>query len=210
MKILERIAQVLAGAPEWIALIILPALLLPAALAVALIGKRKIYPFAALFLGAMGVVLMSCMAELKYVLLYAGLFAALTAVFSLLLLIPSPLPKAQKARAARGSKQDRMYEKFRAELTERPYADGDRFPPKECCFEEDAMPVEESVHLEHVTALLKKLRACPKLTASDRLETDELDRRLKSLSGKPMNAEDRRALNDVLATVLKLTAKYQL
>lgn len=61
----------------------------------------------------------------------------------------------------------------------------------------------------YADSLLEKLRA-KNLNAGDRLEAEEILRRLDCYRNKPLNEEERESLNDCLASVLKLTAKYQL
>ena len=77
-------------------------------------------------------------------------------------------------------------------------------------FAEDAPAQEaEPPELSHALALLEKLRK-QKLTAADRLETDVLGRSVRALRGRALTEAEKNTLNDCLASVLKLTAKYQL
>ena len=80
-------------------------------------------------------------------------------------------------------------------------------PVKECCF--DAQVQEEAPELAHATALLGKLQKC-KLSSADRLEADALARTLSALKGRALTLDEQNTLNDCLASVLKLTAKYKL
>ncbi len=86
-------------------------------------------------------------------------------------------------------------------------------PPKVCCFNQEpeggVTAQEYGVSLSYADTLLKKLRS-KKLKAGDRLETEELLRRLDCYREKPLDVGERSSLNDCLASILKLTAKYQL
>ena len=48
------------------------------------------------------------------------------------------------------------------------------------------------------------------MSAGDRLETEELARTLARLRSKPLSEAEMNSLNDCLASVLKMTAKYKL
>ena len=64
------------------------------------------------------------------------------------------------------------------------------------------------VRLEHVFQVLKKLQNM-KLSAGDRLETDVIRNMLNVYAAKGvLSAEETRALNNYLATLLKLMSKY--
>ena len=64
------------------------------------------------------------------------------------------------------------------------------------------------VQLEHVFQVLKKLQSM-KLSAGDRLETDVIRNMLNVYQAKgALSAEETRALNNYLATLLKLMSKY--
>ncbi len=87
-------------------------------------------------------------------------------------------------------------------------------PPEVCCFEREGeggatTAKEYGVSLSYADTLLKKLRS-KKLKAGDRLETEEFLRRLDCYREKPLDDGERSSLNDCLASILKLTAKYQL
>lgn len=207
MEIWTTIENIVKGyVPEW-AELVLPALLIPAAIILALVGKRRLYPWIAAAVGILGFALVCARGVLTHAFLYLGLYALVAGVFALLLLIP-------KIEAGKGGKgDDRMYEKFHVALRENLFSDpASAKPAKVCCFEEgDTASAEESgLRLEHVREMLKRLRALPKLSPTDRLEADALSRTLDSLSDKKLTVEELGTLNDCLSTVLKLTAKYQL
>lgn len=80
--------------------------------------------------------------------------------------------------------------------------------------ESTPMPVKTavngSVQLAHVFQVLKKLQSV-KLSAGDRLETDVIQNMLTVYQAKEtLSAEETRALNNYLATLLKLMSKYSL
>ena len=65
------------------------------------------------------------------------------------------------------------------------------------------------MRLSHAEELLSRLKTAP-LAGSDRLEADALSRTLCGMRERKLTAEEMRILNDCLASVLKLTAKYKL
>ena len=207
MEIWTIIEKIVCGyVPEWVELL-LPALLIPAAILLALIGRRRVYPWLAAAVGILGFTLVCARGVLTHAFLYFGLYALVAGIFASLLLIP----KIEAGK--RGKGDERMYEKFHVELREKPFSGNAPVKPsKVCCFEEgDTASAEESgLRLEHVKEMLKRLRALPKLSPTDRLEADALSRTLESLSDKKLTPEELSTLNDCLSTVLKLTAKYQL
>ncbi len=87
--------------------------------------------------------------------------------------------------------------------------------PKAIITQENApMPaktaINGSVQLAHVFQVLKKLQSV-KLSAGDRLETDVIQNMLTVYQAKEvLSAEETRALNNYLATLLKLMSKYSL
>lgn len=203
MDILYEIMQFAARAPEWVALAVCPGLILLSALIFTLAGGRKAYPFVAAALCGVQFSLLSVWEE-GSALFCLGLSVAASALFSLLFLIPRPRRKKKEDRA------EQIYRKFREELSEP--AEG-AHPPKVCCFEEPpaerVSPEESGMRLSHADSLLAKLRTV-KLSAGDRLEADSLARTLDAYRGRALTSEELRALNDCLATVLRLTAKYKL
>ena len=118
-------------------------------------------------------------------------------------------PAFGKKRAdAPKSRAERLYERFREELTELPDRPAAQ-PPKVCCFEEPSAPVQDAPEPSYAMKLLEKLQK-EKLSPTDRLETDVLSHTVSGLSGRPLSEEEARTLNDCLASVLRLTAKYKL
>lgn len=84
-------------------------------------------------------------------------------------------------------------------------------PPKVRCFsDEDRVTLEKDVRLEHVTSALERLKALP-LGAGDRLEAQKMSDLLSVYRAKgELTGREADALNDVLAAVLKMMAKYEM
>ena len=202
MEIFSQIISFFAALPDWVPLILLPALLPCGALLFAALRRRRFYLYYAIGVGALGFAVMSCK---QYALAYLGLTAPLAALFALLLLIPFP-----KRGAKRLNRDERIYRKFHEDLQGTPPPRSEA-PPKVCCFEEaPAVPAEESgVRLSHVRSLIERLKK-EKLSAADRLEVDALSRSVDGCMGRALGREELGFLNDCLASVLKLTAKYKL
>ena len=201
MKIFSDVVDAIASLPAWVPLILCPALLIVCAVLCMLFGGRRAYPAVAVCLGAFGA--LECIKNGALAFAYAALFAALAALLALLFLLPRlPLKKRKKE-----SREDKIYRRFHEELSAPP-AEG--LPPKVCCYEEAPVSAEESgMRLTYVTSLLGKLKS-GKLTPADRLEVEVLTRTVDAYRGKPLTEEELSVLNDCLASVLKLTAKYKL
>lgn len=207
MEILQKIIEVLSKVPEWACLYVVPALVAVSAVGFVFTKRRKWFYAAAAFFGAVGF-LFAYAHDASLAFVYLGVLTALTAALSLLYLIPVP-----KKRERRRSREEKMYEKFREELSEQPYKPRSSMPPKVCCYERaeerGATAEEYGMSLSYADTLLEKLRQ-KKLDAGDRLESEELLRRLDCYREKPLGEAERSSLNDCLASILKLTAKYQL
>lgn len=211
MELFSELVDVLGQTPDWVPLLLIPALAVPVAVLFTLFGGRRMFAFIAAAFGAAGSVLVCCISlerypaeyAVAYMAVYAALFTALAAVLRLLFF----LPRVRK-RARRTSREERIYEKFRGEPLEAPAAARAGAPAKVCCFEEEER-FEEPPELSHALSLLEKLQR-EKLAAADRLEADVLARSVGALRGRALTETERGTLNDCLASVLKLTAKYKL
>lgn len=188
-EILQFIGKVM---PDLVSLILCPALLLVAGLLLAVFHKRKAYLPLAVELGGAAAVLIGCEAGAGTAFfVYLAAYTVFAVLVSLLFLIPFPTGK--------GDRGDELYEKFHAEL--------ETFPDS---VEEPAAEAEEcGLQLDHAVSLVEQLKKCS-LTAADRLEVDVLARTLDGYRGRALTAEEVRAVNDCLASVLKFTAKYKL
>lgn len=204
MEMLQIILDSLAAVPEWVSLYVVPALVAVSAVGFIFTEKRKWYCAAAVVLVAAGF-LFAYAVNAALSLIYLGLISAFAALVSLLFLIPVP------KRGKRRTREERIFEKFHEELSEKPYKPRSAMPPKVCCFEREngATAEEYGMSLSYADTLLEKLRL-KKLNAGDRLETEELLSRLDCYRNKPLNEAEHSSLNDCLASILKLTAKYQL
>lgn len=187
MQIFKELVAFLAEVPAWIPLILCPALVVLAAAAFALFGGRRAYPVLAGILGAAGVAFMSASATVGETLVYAALFALVACLAGLFHLAPKP-----KKRRRRTARDERIYEAFRAELKNAP-----------------ASPAAPSPELGYAIGLLQTLRQ-GELSATDRLEADMLLRTVTAMQGRMLTEGEKNTLNDCLASVLKLTAKYKL
>ena len=206
MKILQTVLDYISRVPEWVFLYVVPAVITAAAIAFIFAPKRRWFFAVAAFIGSAGFLAVYAK-SVSLSLVYSGLLVAYTALLSLLFFIP--VPKRKK----KGKREERLFEKFHEELSEKSYQRNVAMPPKVCCFEREetggATAKEYGVSLSYADTLLKKLRS-KKLKAGDRLETEELLRRLDCYREKPLDDGERSSLNDCLASILKLTAKYQL
>ncbi len=208
MEILQKILFYLSESPDWTFLYLAPALLAATAVLFVFLSARKWFFVPATVLGAAGS-LLAFAKDRSAAVVYFILFAALAALLSLLFLIPHPKKRTGRIKKSR---EDKMFEKFHEELSEKPYSSRSAMPQKICCFEtgeRNATAEEYGMRLSYADTLLEKLRA-KKLGAGDRLETEEIARRLDCYRQKPLNEDERNSLNDCLSSVLKLTAKYQL
>ena len=209
MELIQEFATLLKETPDWVFCYLLPALLLVAAVGFIFAPKRRWYFCAASVPAAAGSLMVYAKSGALAV-VYLGTVVVFCALLSLLFLIPRPKKREKRVKKSR---EERLLEKFREELSEKAYAPRSAMPPKVCCFERDREPGatagEYGVSLSYAVSLLEKLRA-KKLNAGDRLETEELSRRLDYYREKPLTEVERNTLNDCLASILKLTAKYQL
>ncbi len=135
------------------------------------------------------------------------------------------LPQACRARAARLRQKKRARAARLAEEEEgqcpsarsvssaeraAPAAPPPDLPPKVRCFEEGEVRVERDVRLGHISQALSRLQAAP-LTAGDRLEAQAAQELLSVYAGKgALRTEEAESLNDVMASLLKMMARYDL
>ncbi len=199
MDVFSQIISTLACLPDWLSLLLSPVLLVVAAIALAALRWRKYYFPAAITLGAVGCVLVCCEGGGSVTFVWGGLYA----LFALFVRGVYSIPFRKLKLKRRGIDLDAL----RAPLQSAPLASG---IPKITCYEPQRLNVEESgLKLSHARELLAKLKGYP-LSAADRLETDVVSRRMELYAQKSLTAEEQNSLNDCLATVLRLTAKYSL
>lgn len=195
------------GVPAWLPLILLPSLLAAVAIALTLFGGRKFYRYVAWLLGGIGFFFVTCIDDLKGAFVFLGLYIVLASALRLLFFIPCPLHHRKRESKER---EERIYRKFRESLTEQLDTE-QRATPLLSDYEQEAHSTAEEygAHLSHAVELLTRLKKM-ELSPTDRLETDALSRSVDALQGKPLTEEETGVLNDCLASVLKLTAKYKL
>lgn len=193
MNYFSKLIELVGRFPDAVALLACPALLLLAAILLALLGGRRLYPGLALFLGGLGGFFVYAKNP-SLCASYLLLFTAFSALCSLLLLIP-------RVRRRTKDEAGELYEKFALPL---------EVPPEPEDGERTVEPSEGGEpRLEQAKKLLEELKKSA-LSASDRLEADALSSALDGYSDRELTADETRALNDCLATILKLTAKYKL
>ena len=209
MDLILKILNAFAKTPDWVLLYAVPALILILAVCFVFVPKRAWYCCPATVVIAVSFAL-AYAKDASLAVCYLAILTALSALLALFFLIPRPKRRERKVKKSR---VDELYEKFHAELSEQPYTPRSVMPPKVCCFEKDAeagaTAGERGMDLNYADSLIEKLRA-KDLTAGDRLEAEALARRLDCYRDKPLTEFERDTLNDCLAAILKLTAKYQL
>lgn len=83
-------------------------------------------------------------------------------------------------------------------------------PPKVRCFGEEDVPAQvKDVRTEYAQSVLGRLREMP-LGAGDRLEAEKFAALLSVYSQKTLTEKEAESLNDILAALLKMMAKYDL
>lgn len=202
MDVFFGLLGALRAIPDWVSLLVLPALLVPLAAVLLLVRRPKLYAPLASALGLTGTALFAARGG-EGTVVYIALFALIA-----LLLRPLLLWKRKK----RESRDERIYRTFHEDLDAPPVPPARKgeaaLPPKVCCFE--TPPATESdISLGHVTALIQKLKK-EKLAAADRLELEALSRTVDGCKNRALTEPERDTLNDCLASVLRMTAKYKL
>lgn len=205
MEILQKIIDFLSKVPEWAYLYLVPALIFATAFVCIFVKKRRWFFVAAAIAGAAGFSFVY-VKNSSFAVVYLAILIALCATLSLFFLIPPP-----KRKQKRSSREEKIFEKFHEALSEKPYTPR-TLPPKERCFEKEevgATATERGMDLSYADTLLEQLRS-KKINAGDRLEAEEIRHRLDCYRNKALGEEERSSLNDCLASILKLTAKYGL
>lgn len=187
-ELLVDLIELLSGLPGIVAYLVPPILLLVAGLALAIADAKRAYFPLAVFVGGAACLLVYA-ADSELVLPYLALYVMFAVAVRLLFLIPFRSGK-------REDRSGELYEKFHVPLDAAPG-------------EQEADPAEDGeLRLAHARALLEKLLHVD-LEASDRLEADGIAEKLDGY-GEELTEDEIRSLNDCLATILKLTAKYKL
>lgn len=196
MEYFLRMLDGIAAVPSFVPLTLLPALLPVGAAVLALVGKKNWYRVLAFSLWAASFTLLCCGGNLAAAFAFSGLYCLFASLCALLLLLPS-------CRKKKADRAEAMYEKFHEDIGPAPAAR----PPKVCCFE-DSLPEEGGADVAHALALAQKLKK-EKLSPADRLELEAVIRTVEGCR-RPLGREGQDLLNDSLASILRLTAKYRL
>lgn len=199
-----------AAIPAWVGLFVMPAALVLFAAVLWLINGRAAFWGVAAFLGGAGFFVVTLHAQATVSLCYLALYLVLCGILRVLVCIPSPL-----GRKKNGSREERIYKKFYEPLKAEPAAPANAKPPKVVCYEQapeapaTATPADRGMSLGYVSGLISRLKS-EQLSPTDRLETEVLERTVEGYKNRELTEEETGVLNDCLATVLKLTAKYKL
>ena len=194
MFILKTLIDLVARLPELALLIPCPAILLVVGLILAIFHKRNAYYPLAIALGGAGFFLVSCV-NLSLAFMYLALYVVFAVLVWLLFLIPFGGRRS-------GNIQEELYERFHVGLD---IPEEELFAESEGTYDSE----ESGLRLAHVTMLVEQLKKTD-LAPGDRLEVDALSHTLDGYRDRVLTENEMRALNDCLATVLKLTAKYKL
>lgn len=118
-------------------------------------------------------------------------------------------PERRKGPSRAGEEEEEVRTEGQ-EGTPRSSAPVPELPRKVRCFAQGGrVVVGEDVRLGHAFSVLERLLSLP-LGAGDRLEAQKAEDLLSVYRGKgELSAEEARALNDVLASLLKMLAKYE-
>lgn len=118
-------------------------------------------------------------------------------------------PERRKGPSRAGEEEEEVRTEGQ-EGTPRLSAPVPELPRKVRCFAQGGrVVVGEDVRLGHAFSVLERLLSLP-LGAGDRLEAQKAEDLLSVYRGKgELSAEEARALNDVLASLLKMLAKYE-
>ncbi len=209
---LTMIDSIGKAVPAWVPFIFLPSLLVLVAVVLTLFGGRKLYRYFAVVFGALSFFLITCIDDTRSSFVFLGLYVALAFALRLLFFIPCPLT-FRRTKNKRGAREEKIYRKFRESLTEQMsgMGEGQRALPAGGGSEPAPHVTAEEcgMRLNHVSDLLAQLKK-EELSPTDRLEADALSRSLEMFRNKALSEEEICVLNDCLAAVLKLTAKYKL
>ena len=138
---------------------------------------------------------------------------ALAGVFRIFSLFFFLIPKEKKKKVKKMSKKTK---KILSEISEREEVseserEATEKPRKICCFPGEESEQEskmEDVRLDYAFSIVDRLRALP-LGAGDRLETEKAGELLSVYKNKGgVNTKEAETLNDILASLLKMMAKY--
>lgn len=193
----------LSSLPGWV-LVLCPVGFLATGIVCVLYRKTALFLASAFVFGGLEGLLSVAVVGFERGVSVICLFLAEVGFLLLFLCLPPRVKKEGKK-----SRADAIFERFYQPLEVVPPkpAEPEPLPKVTALTDPPAHREEDGLRLEYVEELLKKLRSC-KLTAGDRLETDVITRSLGQLKNGRLDAEQKALLNDYLASVLKLLAKY--
>lgn len=203
---LEQVKEVV---PAWVGLCVIPAALVLITVVLWLINGKSAFWGVAAILGGAGFFVVTLHTQTTVALCYLALYLVLSGVLRVIVCIPSPVG-AKKG----GSRDERIYKKFYEPLKTEPATQTTK-PPKVVCYEQaPATPAtttaaDSGMSLGYVSGLISRLKS-EQLSPTDRLETEVLERTVEGYKNRELTEEELGVLNDCLATILKLTAKYKL
>lgn len=187
MDIFGGLGQAFLFIPDWVSFLVIPALLTGAAVLSFLWKKRSVFALAAVFLCGLGAAFLGARGA-RAVCIFVGLLAVYVCLLIAAGLLVRRRPQGEAPK--RGKRADDRPLVTVAGPSEEAYSD-------------------QNVKLKHAGDLLARLRKAP-LAAGDRIEEEILSRTISALGAKPLTEEEFVRLNECLAALLKLTAKYKL
>ncbi len=188
MDAFDLLAGALAGIPDW-ALFFVPALLLLYTLATVLFGGRQVYPYVAFSLIVLAAVLGAGRGA-AVDLIYVGLTASVGGMSRMVLSLTPPRAKNRRECTPR-------FEDIQTARAESAAGEVPAYIPVEKC----------GIDMAHAREYLQRLRRAP-LSAGDRLEVDVLGRSLESMNKAALTGEELVRINESLAALFKIAAKY--
>lgn len=152
-----------------------------------------------------------CRGDLQDAAPVLALFLCAKAVYLLLYGALCLIPAQKRERKAKQKKPRAPVAETEEDTLSGPLPAAPARPQKVRCFSDDAhVTVEKDVRLEHIFSVLERLREMP-LGAGDRLEAQKMEDILRVYRAKTeLSATEACALNDILAALLKMMAKYDL
>lgn len=192
MSFFHDVVSAFGAIPDW-ALLAVPSALVLYTLATALFGGRRAYPYVSFALIALAAMLgagRGAMADL----VFTGLCAFVGAVARLVLnLVPAAVSVRQReAHAPQPADASAYTARLESAAVEAPVY----IPISQC-----------NLDMVHAEEYLQRLRRAP-LTAGDRLEVDVLAHSLESANRAALTPEELVRINESLAAMFKIAAKY--
>lgn len=142
-----------------------------------------------------------CISSEKLPIVFALATLAKLSYICITLLLKRTKPKRKKENISQSNKQDSLFNMEGEELSIYPESQQEEET-------EVSISLEKDVHIEHIYKTLEGLRK-QKLTTGDRLECKKIEEILRLYCmKKEFTASEVALLNDILASLLKMMAKY--